>query len=194
MIAAELTRDQAEILARFLWMLLMFVWVLLWLGMKKAKRLESPAQMLQHAIPVTLGFWLLFGKPGNFLSQKLWVTSAFVLWTGVWLTALGVATSIWARLILGANWSGVVTLKQDHELIRKGPYRWVRHPIYTGILVSFVGTQLIHARLAGCLGFAVVLASFYLKARREEGFLREEFGPGFDEHARSTGMFFPKWT
>jgi protein-S-isoprenylcysteine O-methyltransferase Ste14 len=110
------------------------------------------------------------------------------------LTALGVAISIWARLALGSNWSGVVTLKEDHELIRQGPYRWVRHPIYTGILLSFAGTALIEGRLRGWLGFAMVWATFYFKARREENFLRQEFGEGFEEHTRKTGMFLPKLT
>lgn len=110
------------------------------------------------------------------------------------MTALGVGISIWARVTLGANWSGLVTLKKGHELIRKGLYRRVRHPIYTGILTSFLGTELIRGHLRGWLGFAIVLASFYFKALREERFLQQEFGAGFEEHARQTGMFLPKWT
>ena len=117
-----------------------------------------------------------------------------VLWAGLGLTALGVGTSIWARLSLGANWSGVVTLKKEHELVRKGLYRWIRHPIYTGILVGFIGTAMIKGHLRGWLGFAIVWLSFYIKARREETFLRQEFGEGFEEHTRNTGMFLPKWT
>jgi protein-S-isoprenylcysteine O-methyltransferase Ste14 len=110
------------------------------------------------------------------------------------LTALGVGTSIWARLSLGANWSGVVTLKKEHELVRKGLYRWIRHPIYTGILVGFIGTAMIRGHLGGWLGFAIVWLTFYFKARREERFLRQEFGEGFEEHARQTGMFLPRLT
>ena len=113
---------------------------------------------------------------------------------GLALTAFGIALSIWARLTLGANWSGIVTLKKDHELIRAGLYRWIRHPIYTGILVAMIGTALIKGHLPGWLGFAVILVTFYFKARREERFLRQEFGLGFDEHMRNTGMFLPKWT
>ena len=87
-----------------------------------------------------------------------------------------------------------MTLKKDHELIRRGLYRSIRHPIYTGILLAMIGTALIKGHLRGCLGFAVILVTFYFKARREEKFLRQEFGPGFDEHMRNTGMFLPKWT
>jgi len=194
MTASQLTPDQALEVASWLWMLLLLVWVALWFGMKRAKKLESPLEMLQHGLPVIVGFWLLFGKQAKWLNDRLWLATPVMLWTGLVLTAAGVGISIWARVSLGANWSGVVTLKQGHELIRTGLYRWVRHPIYTGILLSFVGTELIRGRVRGWLGFAVVLLSFYLKARREEGFLREEFGAGFEEHARRTGMFLPKLT
>jgi protein-S-isoprenylcysteine O-methyltransferase Ste14 len=191
MISAHINVEQAVQMARWLWVLLMAVWVVLWFGMKRAKKLETPWEMMQHALPVMLGFWLLFGKHGSWLSAKLWPLGSIVLWIGVALTALGVAISISARATLGANWSGVVTLKRDHQLIRAGLYRWIRHPIYTGILLAFLGTELIQGELRGCLGFAIVLASFYFKARREETFLRQEFGEQFQEHLRHTGMFLP---
>src|SRR5262249_19999548 len=117
-----------------------------------------------------------------------------LLWTGVLLTAVGVGIGVWARLSLGTNWSGMVTLKKDHELVRTGLYRWIRHPIYTGILVGFLGTELIKGNLRGLLGLLILWLSFYFKARREEKFLRQEFGEGFEGHARHTGMFLPKLT
>ncbi len=147
----------------------------------------------QHLIPLLFGFWLLFGRNWNGLNMRLVPDTPAAWWLGLALTAAGVAISIWARVSLGANWSGVVTLKDDHELIRKGLYRWIRHPIYTGILLAMIGTAMIKGHLRGWLGFLVVWAAFYIKARREEGFLRQEFGDGFEEHARHTGMFFPKW-
>src|SRR6185312_1899697 len=63
-----------------------------------------------------------------------------VYWIGIALLIAGLGFSIWARRRLGRNWSGTVTVKHDHELVRTGPYRWVRHPIYTGILLGFVGS------------------------------------------------------
>ena len=88
----------------------------------------------------------------------------------------------------------MVTLKKDHELIRSGLYRWIRHPIYTGILLAVIGTALARGHLRGWLGFVVLWGNFFFKARREETFLRQEFGADFDEHARHTGMFFPNFT
>ena len=183
---------RATQLAAWLWNALLVVWVLMWFGMKRAKKLETPGERLQHVIPVVLAFWLLFGNPGKLLNLRLLPQTPLVLWIGLLLTALGVGISIWARLSLGANWSGMVTLKQNHELIRKGLYRWIRHPIYTGILLGFIGTALIESHALGWLGFAILLLSFYFKARREENFLKQEFGEGFEEHLRRTGMFLPK--
>jgi len=181
-------------LAGWLWDALLVVWVALWFQMKRAKKLESPLEMTQHALPVVLGFWLLFENSWKGLNLRWLPEIPAVPTLGLLLTAVGVGISIWARLTLGTNWSGVVTLKKGHELIRKGLYRWIRHPIYTGILVAMIGTAMIKGHLRGWIGLLVVWAAFYFKARREEKLLRQEFGSSFEEHSQSTGMFFPNWT
>ncbi|MGB7846645.1 MAG: isoprenylcysteine carboxylmethyltransferase family protein [Candidatus Acidiferrum sp.] len=190
------TAEVALIWASRLWMLLAGVWLVLWFGMKKAKKLEGWGEHAQHGILVILGFWLLFGNLNNWgwLNYRMLPNVPAVWLAGLLLTAFGIGISIWARLSLGANWSGMVTLKNDHELVRKGLYRWIRHPIYTGILLGMIGSAMIKGHLRGWLGLVVVFAGFYFKARREERFLREEFGLSFDEHSRQTGMFLPKWT
>jgi len=189
-----LTAGAAARAAAFLWTVLLIVWIVFAVRRKRTKQMEHPAERLQHLVPVGVGFWLLFSK-GHFWGwlDDFAVRPGLAAWsTGLALTAAGVAVSIWARISLGANWSGMVTLKQGHELVRNGLYRWIRHPIYTGLLLGMIGTALVLARVRGWLGFAIVLASFYAKARREERFLRQEFGPAFEEHQRSTGMFLPK--
>jgi len=164
----------------------------MWFGTKKAKQRETSLERSKHLLPVFLGFWLLFGRNWDVLNVRLVPNTPPVLWFGLGLTAVGVTIGIWARVSLGANWSGVVTLKDGHELISNGLYRWIRHPIYTGILLAMIGTAVIKGHLRGWVGFLIVLTAFYFKARREEGFLRQEFGDGFEEHARRTGMFLPK--
>ena len=191
-----LTAEKASQWASWLWIALLIVWVAMRLGIKRAKQFETFGEFLQHGIPATLGFWLLFGKLENWgwLNHRL-LPNALGEWAvGLFLTALGIGMSIWARFALGSNWSGAVTLKDNHELIRRGPYRWIRHPIYTGLLAAMIGTALIRGHLRGYLGFVIVLATFYFKARREESFLRKEFGEGFEAHTRDTGMFLPKLT
>jgi protein-S-isoprenylcysteine O-methyltransferase Ste14 len=108
------------------------------------------------------------------------------------LTASGIAVAFWARWHLGTNWSGVVTLKEGHELIRTGPYRAMRHPIYTGILLALLGTAITFGEVRALLAVALAWLSFYIKARREELFLSQEFGAGFAEHKQRTGMFLPR--
>jgi protein-S-isoprenylcysteine O-methyltransferase Ste14 len=112
---------------------------------------------------------------------------------GVTLTAAGVALAIWARWRLGANWSSAVTIREQHELIGTGPYRWIRHPIYTGILLGLAGTALVVGEVRGLVGLAVAAAAFYRKARKEETWLNQEFGASFEAHAKQTGMFLPRF-
>lgn len=88
--------------------------------------------------------------------------------------------------------SGVVTFMEGHEVIRSGPYRAVRPPIYRGILLALPGASVAVDEVGGLRAVAIALNSFYQKARREESFLSLEFGPGWREHRRHTGMFRPK--
>lgn len=192
----SLTADVAWIWASDMWMLLATVWVVMWLGMKKAKKREAWGQRMEHGLLVIAGFYLLSAQrlDWSWLNERVLPDVPAVWLAGLVVTALGIAVAIWARLSLGSNWSGMVTLKANHELVRTGLYRWIRHPIYTGILVGMIGSTMIRGYLRGWIGVGLVLLAFYLKARREESFLREEFGAGFDEHARQTGMFLPKLT
>jgi protein-S-isoprenylcysteine O-methyltransferase Ste14 len=106
-------------------------------------------------------------------------------------TAAGVAFAIWARTILADNWSADVSIRTGHELISRGPYKSIRHPIYTGMLLALAGSALARGELRGLLAVAIALTAFYFKARKEERWLQQEFGASFDEHARRTGMFLP---
>ena len=119
---------------------------------------------------------------------------AFLQTIGAALCIIGLIFTLWARYTLAGNWSGNVTFKENHELIRTGPYQIVRHPIYTGLLASLVGTVLLQGEVRSFLGFAIILFALYRKAKREEKFLSEEFGDGFAEHAKHTGMFLPRFS
>ena len=85
-----------------------------------------------------------------------------------------------------------MTIKVEHELIRNGPYAYVRHPIYTGILLALVGTALAIAEWRALIAVALVWIAFYTKARVEEKMLAQEFGAAFAEHRRRTGFFLPR--
>ena len=178
-----------------LWILFGLYWLVSALKRKKTKRRETWAQRLIYTLPLVAAAELLVRPEAlyGWLGAHFVRANPTVEWSGVLLTAAGVAIAFWARWHLGANWSGVVTLKEGHELIRTGPYRNIRHPIYTGILLALFGTVVATGEVRGLLAVAIAWLSFYWKARREESFLSLEFGEKFAAHAKQTGMFLPKF-
>lgn len=176
-----------------------FVWCIVWLLMaawsKPSKRREFPWQRLEHVLPMIIGFLLIYNHnfAWKFLAIQIVPQNDILTIAGLLLTIGGLIFAVWARIALGANWSGTVTIKSGHSLIRRGPYKWIRHPIYTGLLLSMAGTVLLQGEVRALLGFALVLLALYRKAKREEQFLSEEFGEGFVEHAKHTGMFLPRF-
>jgi protein-S-isoprenylcysteine O-methyltransferase Ste14 len=109
---------------------------------------------------------------------------------GILLTALGLGIAIAARIYLGGNWSARVEIKEGHALIRTGPYRYVRHPIYSGILLALLGSALALDRWRALLGFALMVLGLWLKARHEENRLRDVL-PDYSAYARETAALIP---
>jgi len=93
--------------------------------------------------------------------------------------------------VLGGNWSGSVTLKREHEIIRSGPYRWIRHPIYTGLLLAFVGSALARPEWRGGLAVLIVVVALWRKLRLEERWLAELFGPAYSDYKRHSWALLP---
>ncbi len=179
-----------------LWILFGLYWLVSAFKLKKTKKRESWFERLRYVLPLVVASWFLFQGAAHYgwLGVRLVPDSVAVQWIGVLLTAAGVAVAIWARWHLGSNWSGVVTLKEGHELIRTGPYRTIRHPIYTGILLALFGTAFATGEIRGLVAVVIAWLSFYAKASREESFLSEEFGASFAEQRKHTGMFLPRFS
>ncbi len=177
-----------------LWLALAAVWVVTRFGSKRVKQRESPAGYLGRVVLLVVLFEFLFNDrlATGWLGARFVPRSQNVADTGIALTAIGIALAIWARLCLGGNWSGTVTLKEGHELIRSGPYARIRHPIYTGFAMAMAGTALAIGEWRAVLAFAGVTLAHYWKARKEEAWLAREFGPAFEEHRARTGMFLPR--
>jgi len=113
-------------------------------------------------------------------------------WIGLGLTVSGVAFSLWAIATLGRHYDLVLEIHADHELVRDGPFAWTRHPVYTGLIVHFLGACLATGNLllvAGTL-FGTIPA-FVVRARVEERLLRERFGPEYEAYAKRVGMLVP---
>ena len=182
--------------ARCLWLVFFLYWAISALRGKVAKKTESGAERLKRMIPLAAAYFLLFHPAAHFswLGRRFVFDSSAAGVVGVLLTAAGVALAIWARWHLGANWSAIVSIREQHELIRSGPYRRVRHPIYTGMLLAMAGTALVLGEVRGLIAFAITLFAFYWKARKEEAWLTREFGEKFGMHAKQTGMFLPRFS
>jgi protein-S-isoprenylcysteine O-methyltransferase Ste14 len=133
------------------------------------------------AVPLHHPAWLAF----RFVPRDLATASL-----GLALTALGLGFAVAARVYLAGNWSAAVEVKEDHALIRGGPYRWVRHPIYSGLLLAFLGTALALGRWRGLLAVAFLFLAFLLKARHEEAGMRRTF-PDYESYARVTAALIP---
>ncbi len=135
-----------------------------------------------------LSDWLRIGP----LAWRFVPDSIAVRATGLGLTVVGITVTFWARICLGRNWSDKVVIKEDHELIRSGPYAYVRHPIYSGVLLGVAGTALAIGEWRGVIAFCLLLTTYAIKAKKEERVLAVAFGPAFGEYAAQTGFLFPR--
>lgn len=171
-------------------------WVASWwlAALVRNKTVARPAEgsFGYRAIPA-LGAILLFVVRfrGPLADRLTWHPSTVLGWTLVGVTALGFAFAWWARIHLGRLWSSGVTRKEHHRVIDSGPYRLVRHPIYTGICLSAFATGALQGTVIALIGAATMTYGFYYKARIEERFLAKELGPSYDAYAMKTPMLVP---
>lgn len=162
---------------------------------KPTEQIEPRAlRVVAYWLPLALALALL--GPGEWfghgvLREQFVPHSLPVYAIGVASCLAGAALAIWSRWLLGSNWSSVVALKQDHELIEAGPYRRVRHPIYSGLLLLFLGNALLVGDWRGLLAVAIVAASFWRKLRLEEAWLTQRFGARYRDYMGRTHALVP---
>jgi protein-S-isoprenylcysteine O-methyltransferase Ste14 len=178
----------------YLWEGLAIVWAVGLLWSKRTQERTDIRARLVYGLCTVVGFYLVFGNrvPPGWLHLPLYARTAWIEKLGVALTFLGIAFAVWARIYLGGNWSGSVQVKVGHELMRGGPYAWVRHPIYTGILTGLLGTAMVEGQVRGIFAFLVTLAGFWVKLGIEEQMMRKAFGAEYEEYARRTGALVPR--
>jgi protein-S-isoprenylcysteine O-methyltransferase Ste14 len=176
-----------------LWVAWALVWWVWSRDVKPTRRRESAASRATHMVPLALAAVLLVSPrlPGSLLAGRFLPAGPAMFWIGVALLGLGLAFSVWARAYLGRNWSGVVTLKEDHELVRSGPYRYVRHPIYSGLLLAFIGTAIVRGEWRGLLAVALALGALWRKLTLEERWLGEAFGEDYARYRAAVAALIP---
>ena len=177
---------------------LWLIWLVCWLAaaVSSDRTVKTPAgrHHLVYRALAAIGAVLLFGsyrhEPGSEI--PLWHTPDPVGWIMVAVVLLGLLVTAWARVHLGRLWSGNVARKADHHVVDTGPYGIVRHPIYTGIMVATIAMAVMRGTAAAWLGFAFLTLGWYIKARMEEAFLREQLGAAdYDRYASRVPMLIP---
>ena len=187
--------NYANLAVLVIWVAWLLYWFVSAFGNKAAARVDGWASFLTYRVPLVVAFMLLFSRA----TWRLWpwLAQRFlphgVMWPciGLVVLLLGLAFACWARVALGRNWSATVQLKQGHELVTAGPYRWVRHPIYTGMLSGVLGSALVIGEWRGLVALALIFVSFAYKLRHEESWMREQFGAAYVEYMRRTKALIP---
>ena len=172
-------------------------WAVYWWAssrnVKAAARRESLQSRLFHIGPLVLAVLLLWAPslPLPVLGGRFMPPGTWPFWVGAAVTAGGLLFTVWARRHIGTNWSGIVTIKVGHELITTGPYAFVRHPIYSGLLLAFAGSALARGEWRGILAVALASWALWRKLRFEERWMHQQFGEGYREYSRRVAALVP---
>ena len=167
------------------WVAFSQYWALAARNAAQAKSSESSKSRLVHELLLNGGLLLLF-VPVPGLRQSFLPSPAVGIAAGLAVQASFCALAIWARRHLGRYWSGRIEIKREHALVRSGPYRLLRHPIYTAMVGMYAGSALVSGQVHALLGVALALIAYWRKVRIEEGKLREAFGAEYEDYRRAT--------
>jgi len=171
-------------------------WILYWLiaarSVKRTRWREPMTANALHGIPLLLCLILLVTpRPlPAMLSARVVLPGLFLPLVGILLVAAGLVFAVWARIELGGNWSSRVVIKEDHALVCGGPYRWVRHPIYSGMLLAVAGTALAIGEWRGVLALSFAAIGILLRVRSEETQMARNF-PAYEQYRRRTAALIP---
>jgi protein-S-isoprenylcysteine O-methyltransferase Ste14 len=181
--------QQFAIYAGIVWLLWVLSWWIAAFWRARSTKQAPRASYRWQLMLAFLGFVLLFWRT-PFPGQPWWSIGPVLGWALVGVVATGAGFAWWARIHLGALWSGAIEMREAHHIVDTGPYRLVRHPIYTGLILSALGLAAIKATPLAMLGAALVAIGFALKAKAEERFLTKEL-PDYPSYARRVPMLVP---
>ena len=181
-----------RILIPAMWLAWAALWTIAAFTTKATRWRESIASRARHDIPFLICIVLLTvpdAQPAILRARFVPMGSLLPL-LGLILVAAGLGLAVWARWHLGRNWSSTVTLKEGHTLVQSGPYRKIRHPIYTGLLLALVGTAAATGEWRGVLAVACAFIGVRWKIRVEEDRMRRTF-PQYEQYRKATSALLP---
>jgi protein-S-isoprenylcysteine O-methyltransferase Ste14 len=176
-----------------MWLCWAAYWWALSRNVKNAIRREPVTNRILHVVPLMVAAILLWipSAPMGVLGGRFLPYAAWPFWVGAALIGAGLLFAVWARVYIGKNWSGIVTIKEGHELITTGPYALVRHPIYSGLLVAFVGSAVARAEWRGVLAVLIAFWALWRKLRLEELWMHERFGQAYRSYSARVAALIP---
>ncbi len=172
------------------WILFSIYWEIAAKYAAPEARSESGASRGLHVFLVNGALLLLF-VPIHGLNGRYLPAASLLIPLGLTIQVCALLLAVWARRHLGRNWSGRITIKIGHELVRSGPYRFVRHPIYTALLGMYAGTTLVSGEWHALLGFVIAAFAYWRKLRIEEANLAQAFAAAWGEYCSSTRALLP---
>lgn len=177
--------------AAICWIIFVLVWVISAFSVKATKaRQPWFGRLLYLWLGLIVAVLLIVRIGGAWLNRSIVPHTVPVGILADMIIGFGLSIAIWARIVLGGNWSSRVTLKEGHELIQQGPYRTVRHPIYSGLLLMVLGTVILAGRLVDFMALIVSFLGLWIKLRQEELFLTEHL-PRYAEYMTRTKALIP---
>jgi protein-S-isoprenylcysteine O-methyltransferase Ste14 len=185
----------ARTLISGLWIGFAVIWlVLARFSKKRSKGAPWSFWGLRLIVLATVVAWLVLRQLAPQLVGSLgivpWLPGLPVQWLGVGLCLAGFALAFWARVHIGRNWGVPMSLRENHELVTSGPYRYVRHPIYSGIMLAMIGTAFA-TDLAWLALFVIYFVFFLFAARSEEKTMQRQFPEAYSAYRRRTKMLIP---
>ncbi|MEK9177411.1 MAG: isoprenylcysteine carboxylmethyltransferase family protein [Patescibacteria group bacterium] len=179
----------------FLWMVFIVFWRVMAMFVKPTAKRAPFFERIAYNIPFFLAFAALLMSFGSWawvpLASIVVAQTKFSIVLGIGLTAFGLAVSIWSRIALGSNWSHTIVLVKEHKLVTHGPYAYMRHPIYTGLLLMFFGTAVALGTLGGMIGFGLMFVSCWVKLISEERLMIREFPHEYLHYSRRVKRLIP---
>jgi len=189
----KLVTIQPSQVLEIIWIVWLTSWVAASLWSDRTRKRAATLETWGYRAPMIAGGILLAPLTGLLLGEKpIWEVNYAGIYALAALMLAGLMLTWWARIYLGPMWSSVIARKEDHKIIHTGPYAFVRHPIYSGLIIALVATAAAEGRLTALIGAALIILGVWLKARTEERFLVTELGPeSYDAYRRRVPMLIP---
>jgi len=173
-----------------LWVAFFAYWGIASRNQARTASAESERSTLTHRILLNVSLIVTIAPIPGLRARFLPDAPAFVA-LGLAIQLACIALAVWARRHLGSNWSAEVRIAVDHQLIRTGPYRWLRHPIYTAMLGMYVGTAIATGEVHALVGLALVSVAYWRKVEIEERTLAGRFGTNWEAYRQTTWGVVP---